>query len=641
MQFFFHKMSTHVATNNSKKTNSTGENDDFYTERHEEITSGVEDTLEFSEEEILKIVRKYPLALKYIDAEQQTPNIITAAVRKNGRALSFVKAAQQTNEICKAAIQQDKRAIQYVKLNSPALLLDMVKNHEVPIKYLTVEQKRIYSQAMKDHDHDHESPRLHSGSDTSRSSRGRRSPLANSSDSDDISSDLALASVLTAVEKDGLSLQHIDHAQLPAHIYHRIYMAAVQQNGMALRYINPDRQTDEICLAAVRQTGKALHLVVKQTPEIALAAVQQDGLSLHLVDIQTPEIALAAVQQNGMAVKYLRNQTPQDYRKIFIAAVQQCDRALQFVDSNEYSSSFHDIAMAAVQTHGTALIFVHRQTLELCMAAVQRTGLALAFVRIQNEPIAMAAVCQDGLALEYVKYSTPEFGRAVSMAAVTQNGMALKFVKLSIVDHAIIAAAVAQNGLALQFADKQNDDVCEIAIKQCARAILYVKKVTPRLVELAVNRDRSILSELSEENRKIYEKTHMRDCDLPSDACRSHIGKSRSRLSATSATSAHDRSMTDLPLENCPDSWNGYDSSDDLEINHSLSLSGRGKDNSYGRPPLTHFQERYATRFQRRTNMRMPDDYMGYQESRHPVYDDDHREKADQYLDVMGDSGMR
>jgi len=45
--------------------------------------------------------------------------------------------------------------------------------------------------------------------------------------------------------------------------------------------------------------------VKKKTPEICLAAVQQNGLALEFVNDQTPEICMAAVQQNELATKYI------------------------------------------------------------------------------------------------------------------------------------------------------------------------------------------------------------------------------------------------------------------------------------------------------------------------------------------------
>jgi hypothetical protein len=87
-----------------------------------------------------------------------------------------------------------------------------------------------------------------------------------------------------------------------------ICLAAVQQNGRALQYVQG--QTPEMCMAAVQHNGYALPHVKEQTPEICLAAVQQEGHALYYVKEQTPKICLAAVQQCGYALKYVKEQTP-------------------------------------------------------------------------------------------------------------------------------------------------------------------------------------------------------------------------------------------------------------------------------------------------------------------------------------------
>ena len=52
---------------------------------------------------------------------------------------------------------------------------------------------------------------------------------------------------------------------------------------MVLLYNIVKEQTQEICLAAVKQNGYALQYVKEQTPDICLAAVKQDGYALQFV----------------------------------------------------------------------------------------------------------------------------------------------------------------------------------------------------------------------------------------------------------------------------------------------------------------------------------------------------------------------
>ena len=66
-----------------------------------------------------------------------------------------------------------------------------------------------------------------------------------------------------------------------------------------------NKQTPEICLAAIKRDGWALIFVHNQTPEICLAAVNQNGGALKHVHNQTPEICLAAVKQDSYALRYV------------------------------------------------------------------------------------------------------------------------------------------------------------------------------------------------------------------------------------------------------------------------------------------------------------------------------------------------
>jgi hypothetical protein len=150
-------------------------------------------------------------------------------------------------------------------------------------------------------------------------------------------------------------------------------LLAVQQNGLALRYVH--EQTNGICLIAVQQNSSALEYVKDQTDELCLAAVQKDWMSLQYVKDQTYEICLAAVQQYGTILHLVNEQT-------------------------------NDICLSAVQQNGLALHYVKNQTEEICLLAVQQNGWALRYVVKQNDNICKFAVKQNGAAFQYVKEKT-------------------------------------------------------------------------------------------------------------------------------------------------------------------------------------------------------------------------------------------
>ena len=53
--------------------------------------------------------------------------------------------------------------------------------------------------------------------------------------------------------------------------------------------------------------GIVLNRVVKQTDKICLIAVKQNGLALRFVKNKTDEICTAAIKQNPEAIKYIDN----------------------------------------------------------------------------------------------------------------------------------------------------------------------------------------------------------------------------------------------------------------------------------------------------------------------------------------------
>lgn len=79
--------------------------------------------------------------------------------------------------------------------------------------------------------------------------------------------------------------------------------------------------------------------IERQTEKICLAAVKQNGLLLEFVEEQTEEICITAVKQNGMALKFVGkinfpgckpiNQT----KKIYITAIEQNPQAVMFMET--------------------------------------------------------------------------------------------------------------------------------------------------------------------------------------------------------------------------------------------------------------------------------------------------------------------
>ena len=66
---------------------------------------------------------------------------------------------------------------------------------------------------------------------------------------------------------------------------------------MTLQYVR--KQTEPICLQAVKQNGKALQYVRKQTESLCMEAVKQNSSALQYVTNQTEEICRTAMREGG------------------------------------------------------------------------------------------------------------------------------------------------------------------------------------------------------------------------------------------------------------------------------------------------------------------------------------------------------
>lgn len=111
---------------------------------------------------------------------------------------------------------------------------------------------------------------------------------------------------------------------------------AVKSNIRALELIPAYLQTERICEIALKsneyiRTEDILKYMCKQTEDICLRAVKQNGIALKDAQYQNNEICLAAVQNNGKALQYVKNQT----KEICFAAVEENKDALLYIKDKE------------------------------------------------------------------------------------------------------------------------------------------------------------------------------------------------------------------------------------------------------------------------------------------------------------------
>ena len=179
-------------------------------------------------------------------------------------------------------------------------------------------------------------------------------------------------------------------------------MAAIQKNGF---YIDRVEKTPDRCLAAVRQDGNALRVIPKalHTQELCSEAVKQNGQAVKYISkkVISYNICMEAVKNDGNALAFV----PEEFYKykLFTEAIRENGKALRFIPEKAKSKNICD---KAIKQNSLALEFVPKKVLtkELCLLAVENNGLALEYIphNRKSKDLCAVAVANNALALEYV-----------------------------------------------------------------------------------------------------------------------------------------------------------------------------------------------------------------------------------------------
>ena len=183
-----------------------------------------------------------------------------------------------------------------------------------------------------------------------------------------------------------------------------IIMAAVQQDGEALRYVKESRYQKyrgEVLLAEVSSEQKNETPSRRTSTRKSLRRLVKDEENVLLrCTLEYREIVMMAVQQNGRALEYAPLSLKND-AEIVMAAVQQKGYALRYAPET-LTRKRNYIVMGAVKQDGFALRYAPtpiRYDRQICLAAVQQD--AKHFSRVtkslkNDKEIAMVAIQQDG-----------------------------------------------------------------------------------------------------------------------------------------------------------------------------------------------------------------------------------------------------
>lgn len=268
----------------------------------------------------IEAFKNTPYAIRYIDCIYQTKDMAECI---HTRPHLFQYIAHQTPELCLIALKRNLESLKYIKNLTEEMCLFIV-THGNYLIYQHLIEKKIAEETMK---------KMIDVDITVFQYLSFRSPEI---DLYAVKKDPSLIKFVTfglnidaykyAIAQNGLLLGEIDTSQIGKRVLCCIYIEAVKQNGLAIKFCSIIN--DNILKEAVRNNPMALEFIHCQTPALCELAVSINGLALKYVMNKTLECSLIAVNNNGLALEFVIDKT----REICEQACANKGLALQFVD---------------------------------------------------------------------------------------------------------------------------------------------------------------------------------------------------------------------------------------------------------------------------------------------------------------------
>jgi len=187
------------------------------------------------------------MSIQYYQGEKPE-DLCIEAVKQNGLALQHIEAPYQTEEVCLYAVNNNWRSLQYVKRQSDEVCKTAIGKSGKAIQYVLEPTAEL---------------------------------------------------CCDAIENDG-GFESI--RSFPPDVC----LMAVKKNPGFLQYIPAEKQTHEVCAAAIETNPHVLQWVHDQTVDLCLLAVRKNGLTLQHVKMQTAEICMAALENTAFALSYVK-----------------------------------------------------------------------------------------------------------------------------------------------------------------------------------------------------------------------------------------------------------------------------------------------------------------------------------------------
>lgn len=356
----------------------------------------------------LKLVKERPSLILEIDMAYLTNEMWFEAVKRDGVLLKHTLNPQvdptlQTDEMCLAAVTNCGTALQYVKNKTKEICDAAFKQNAWAIQFM---------------------PDMNALSDEMCSEAIRR--------------DAALTNVILKYKDNFYSDEVLVEwiKKCPENLFKLknpsdyLIIEAMKKDGRLIDRVPKERQTEEICLAALGDYTWALRYIQNQTPVICLAAVSKNGTLLEYVKDKTFDICMAAVKTTGYAIRYVptpdETHSVEDYLKICAEAIKQdpCafTQVIAYYQTEEmcyevvkvkgemlrHVANIHKtprVCLAAVNNYGYALEFIdaERQTEEICRIAIQKNIYVARFVAKQTQELCELMVYLNADSIKYVK----------------------------------------------------------------------------------------------------------------------------------------------------------------------------------------------------------------------------------------------
>lgn len=295
--------------------------------------------------------------------------------------------------------------------------------------------------------------------------------------------------------------------------YHSAF-ESVRKNGSAIKFVEVDILSTDICLAAVKKSGVAIRYIPLnyQTDEVCMAAVKQNGHAIQYIydSHRTPEICVAALEKTPNAVQYLNDHqfTKEVCELIAVDDFhydkkgRELSRTLAHMDTALDKLGFKSksidpessIVTAADITQGDGNSGNARKQLEaLALAAasilnkddisehfllneVKENARTIYLLKAKEKTydVCLTAVRKNSYMIQYA--SDENRSPYLCRIAVSKQGRAVKWLKPEQRSPSICECAVMQSGHAIQYltAAQRTPFVCLLAVQQNATAIKYL-----------------------------------------------------------------------------------------------------------------------------------------------------------------------